>query len=189
MRMSLGGFERLRIQLHRVGDPLASGEPGAHAQQRVGGDVDYQRLVGAGKLAPLHECALRQLGVGEHMVIDQFAHGQYVPAGIHAKPVHIVQRRAATVDTSDFEEVLLFTRGASRREETVRELFGLWRRKIRFTNYERVVLYLRLKENIDSDSALDFEIDDALDKLLTLGLARGQGEYWLPLQGPETNRP
>jgi len=58
------------------------------------------------------------------------------------------------VDTGDFEEILLFTRGASRREETVRELFGLWRRKIRFTNYERVVLYLRLKENIDSDSAL-----------------------------------
>ena len=58
------------------------------------------------------------------------------------------------VDTNDFEEALLFTRGASRREEFVRELFGLWRRKIRFTNYERVVLYLRLKENIDSDSAL-----------------------------------
>jgi hypothetical protein len=58
------------------------------------------------------------------------------------------------VDTNDFEEVLLFTRGASGREETVRELFGLWRRRIRFTNYDRVVLYLRLKEDIDSDSAL-----------------------------------
>lgn len=58
------------------------------------------------------------------------------------------------VDTSDFEEVLLFTRGASRREETVREFFGLWRRQIRFTNYDRVVLYLRLKADIDSESAL-----------------------------------
>ena len=58
------------------------------------------------------------------------------------------------VDINDFEEVLLFTRGASKREETVRELFGLWRRQIRFTNYERVVLYLRLNEDIDSDSAL-----------------------------------
>jgi hypothetical protein len=36
---------------------------------------------------------------------------------------------------------------------------------------------------------LDFEIDDALAKLLTLGLARREGEHWLPLQGPETNRP
>jgi hypothetical protein len=58
------------------------------------------------------------------------------------------------VDLNDFEEVLLFTRGASKREETVRELFGLWRKQIRFTNYERVVLYLRLKEGIDSESAL-----------------------------------
>ncbi|MCB1732509.1 MAG: hypothetical protein KDI21_18720 [Halieaceae bacterium] len=31
---------------------------------------------------------------------------------------------------------------------------------------------------------LDFEIDDALAKLLTLGLARREGEHWLPLQGP-----
>ena len=58
------------------------------------------------------------------------------------------------VDLNDFEEALLYTRGASQREETVRELFGLWRRKIRFTNYDRVVLYLRLKQDIDSQSAL-----------------------------------
>ena len=36
---------------------------------------------------------------------------------------------------------------------------------------------------------LDFEIDDALAKLLKLGLARCEGECWLPLPGPETNRP
>lgn len=58
------------------------------------------------------------------------------------------------VDMADFDEVLLYTRGASQREETVREFFGLWRRRIRFTNYDRVVLYLRLKPDIDSDSAL-----------------------------------
>jgi Protein of unknown function (DUF3754) len=58
------------------------------------------------------------------------------------------------VDLNDFEEALLYTRGASQREETVRELFGLWRRRIRFTNYDRVVLYLRLKGDIDTESAL-----------------------------------
>jgi uncharacterized protein DUF3754 len=58
------------------------------------------------------------------------------------------------VDLNDFEEALLYTRGASQREETVRELFGLWRRRIRFTNYDRVVLYLRLKGDIDTQSAL-----------------------------------
>ena len=58
------------------------------------------------------------------------------------------------VDLDDFEEVLLYTRGASQREETLKELFGLWRRKVRFTNYDRVLLYIRLKNDVDSDSTL-----------------------------------
>lgn len=58
------------------------------------------------------------------------------------------------LELDDFEEVLLYTRGASRREETLREFFGLWRRKVKFTNYDRVVLYIRLKEDIDSESTL-----------------------------------
>ena len=58
------------------------------------------------------------------------------------------------VDLKDFEEVLLYTRGAAKREETLREFFGLWRRKVRFTNFERVVLYIRFKDDVDADSAL-----------------------------------
>lgn len=58
------------------------------------------------------------------------------------------------VDLNDFEEVLLYTRGASRRQETLREFFGLWKRTVSFTNYDRVLLYIRFKDNVDSDSAL-----------------------------------
>ncbi|TGD72831.1 DUF3754 domain-containing protein [Mangrovimicrobium sediminis] len=58
------------------------------------------------------------------------------------------------VDLDDFAELLLYTRGASRREEQVRELFGLWRRTVRFTNYDRVLLYLRLKPDLDESSTL-----------------------------------
>ena len=58
------------------------------------------------------------------------------------------------VDMEDFEEVLLYTRGASTREETLRELFGLWRRKVQFINYDRVLLYIRFKADIDNTSAL-----------------------------------
>lgn len=58
------------------------------------------------------------------------------------------------VDLKDFEEVLLYTRGASKRQETLREFFGLWRRKVRFTNYDRVLLYIRLKSDVDSESTL-----------------------------------
>jgi hypothetical protein len=58
------------------------------------------------------------------------------------------------VDLDDFDEVLLYTRGASQREEVLREFFGLWHRKVRFTNYDRVLLYIRLKSDVDSESAL-----------------------------------
>jgi hypothetical protein len=33
-------------------------------------------------------------------------------------------------------------------------LFGLWKRKVRFTNYDRVLLYIRFKDDVDNDSAL-----------------------------------
>lgn len=58
------------------------------------------------------------------------------------------------VDMSDFDEVLLYTRGASRRSETLSEFFGLWKRRVEFTNYDRVVLFIRFKDDIDADSAL-----------------------------------
>jgi hypothetical protein len=58
------------------------------------------------------------------------------------------------VDMEDFEEVLLYTRGASTREETLRELFGLWSRKVQFINYDRVLLYIRFKDDLDASSAL-----------------------------------
>ena len=58
------------------------------------------------------------------------------------------------VDLDDFEKVLLYARGASRREETLKEFFGLWRRKVIFTNYDRVLMYIRLKSDMDSESAL-----------------------------------
>lgn len=58
------------------------------------------------------------------------------------------------VDLSDFDEVLLYTRGPGKREETLKELFGLWRRKVRFTNYDRVLLFIRLKSDVDTESTL-----------------------------------
>ncbi|MDX1736332.1 MAG: TMEM143 family protein, partial [Halioglobus sp.] len=58
------------------------------------------------------------------------------------------------VNLKDYEEVLLYTRGASRRSETLSEFFGLWKRKVRFTNFERVVLYLRIRPDMDSEGVL-----------------------------------
>lgn len=58
------------------------------------------------------------------------------------------------VDLNDFEEVLLYTRGATQREEEVSQLFGLWRRRVTFTNFDRVALYFRFAEHIDTESTL-----------------------------------
>ncbi len=58
------------------------------------------------------------------------------------------------VDLDEFDEALLFTRGASPRIEEIKYLFGLWTKKVEFVNYDRVVLYLRFKENIDTQSTL-----------------------------------
>ncbi len=51
------------------------------------------------------------------------------------------------VDFDDFSEVLLFCRGVSQREETLTSAFGLIKKTICFTNYDRVVLYIRFRDD------------------------------------------
>ncbi len=51
------------------------------------------------------------------------------------------------VDFDDFSEVSLFARGESRKTETLSGWFGLRRREIEFINYERVVVYLRMRDD------------------------------------------
>lgn len=58
------------------------------------------------------------------------------------------------VDLDEFEEALLFTRGASEREEEVKTLFGLRRRQVKFINYERVVLFIRFRKDVDARATL-----------------------------------
>ena len=53
------------------------------------------------------------------------------------------------VDFDDFTEVSLFTRGESLRKETLKHWFGLRSEEIEFTNYERVVVYLRVREDYE----------------------------------------
>ncbi len=52
------------------------------------------------------------------------------------------------VDLTEFDEVLLFTRGESTRRETVPKMFGLMSKQVEFTNYDRVVLYIKFSEKI-----------------------------------------
>lgn len=57
------------------------------------------------------------------------------------------------VDFDDFSEVLLFCRGVSQREETLSSLFGLVKNTISFTNYDRVVLYIRFRDDYNGEHA------------------------------------
>ncbi len=57
------------------------------------------------------------------------------------------------VDFDDFEEVLLYSRGRSTKTETVRTWFGLRKKQITFTNYERVVVYLKIDQFFEPDKA------------------------------------
>ena len=58
------------------------------------------------------------------------------------------------VDFDDFDEVLLFCRGQSTRSETLLGWFGLRRREVTFTNYDRVVLYLKFRDDLVSENPL-----------------------------------
>lgn len=49
------------------------------------------------------------------------------------------------VDFRDFEDMLFFKRGETVRTETVRKWFGLRKREVTFTNYDRVVVFFRFK--------------------------------------------
>ena len=57
------------------------------------------------------------------------------------------------VDFGDFSEVLLFCRGVSRRRERLSSFFGLIKKDISFTNYDRVVLYIRFRDDYQQGKA------------------------------------
>jgi hypothetical protein len=58
------------------------------------------------------------------------------------------------VDTSDFADMLLFTRGITQREEQVPLVWGLFPRRVTFLNYDRVVLFLRVRDDVDVETTL-----------------------------------
>ena len=53
------------------------------------------------------------------------------------------------VEFDDFSEVLLFCRGESSRKETITRWMGLVSKTIEFTNYDRVVVYIRFREDYE----------------------------------------
>jgi uncharacterized integral membrane protein len=50
------------------------------------------------------------------------------------------------VDFNDFEEVIFYRRGESTKQETISKFFGLKKENFSFTNYERVLIYIKFKD-------------------------------------------
>ena len=73
------------------------------------------------------------------------------------------------IDFDDFEEVLFFRRGVSKRTEIIRSWFRLKKDEIEITLYERVVIYVRFKDhsyfNQQQRTDLLFEPGTSLIKL------------------------
>lgn len=59
------------------------------------------------------------------------------------------------IELDDYREVLLFVRGESEKTEKLSWFFGLLNKEITFTNYDRVVLYIRFREDIAPELARD----------------------------------
>ena len=55
------------------------------------------------------------------------------------------------VDFDDYAEVMLYTRGESEVTETVKTAFGLIKEDVTFINFDRVVLYVRMKDDVASE--------------------------------------
>jgi hypothetical protein len=56
-------------------------------------------------------------------------------------------------DFDDFEEVVFYRRGENTRHEEVKYLFGLRRRTIEFTNYAKVLVYVKFKDAAHFEAA------------------------------------
>ena len=56
------------------------------------------------------------------------------------------------VDFADFEDVIFFRRGETVKEETLVKFFGLSKKTFKFTNYERVAIYIKFKEEAYFDN-------------------------------------
>ena len=131
-----GQFHTIRQQLKDAYGPL---DP----------DADTRLIAGVGEDSPTVALAATIETVLEQgnyeKVSEQALHAAFAAASMFHIKLH--------VDLDEFEEVLLFTRGANLREERVKTWFGLGKKIIRFTNYDRVVLFLRFSDQPSSEEA------------------------------------
>ncbi|MGB0467460.1 MAG: TMEM143 family protein [Pontibacterium sp.] len=99
------------------------------------------------------QCRARFVGELEHL-LDKANFEQVSETDLaHALEQDSLFKIKLHVDFDEFSEVLLYCRGESERKESLPVLFGLRQRQVTFLNYDRVVIYIRFKEDLDEKQA------------------------------------
>jgi hypothetical protein len=105
------------------------------------------RLYEHGQAAPDHEFVALLSGLVQKANYERITQ-QDLNLALHEASMFRIRLH---VDFADFSEVLLFSRGASTRQETIAGWFGLMKKTISFTNYDRVMLYIRFRDDYAQD--------------------------------------
>lgn len=101
------------------------------------------------------EQAVRSLGTQLERVLDRANYEKVSPDQLQrAFNTASLFELKLYVDLDEFEEALLYTRGATAQEEEVKSFFGLRRQRVQFMNFERVVLFIRFRDDVDAESTL-----------------------------------
>ena len=84
-------------------------------------------------------------------VLDKANYEKLSDEGLHAA-IHepSLFKLKLHIELADFDEVLIYCRGESLHTEEVRSFFGFRKKQIEFSNFDRVVIYIKFSEKIVS---------------------------------------
>ena len=108
-------------------------------------DTDTRTIVNIG--AGERQAAQRRL-VDELSALAEAANFERISTDDldHAFTEESLMKVRLEADFDDFEQVLFYRRGERTRSEQVKQLFGLRRRTIEFTNFAKVLIYVKFKD-------------------------------------------
>jgi hypothetical protein len=101
-----------------------------------------------GELDPADRRAAQQCLVDELTALAEYANFERIDTDDLGRAFveESLMKVRLEADFDDFEEVVFYRRGENIRREEVKHLFGLRRRTLEFTNYAKVLVYVKFKD-------------------------------------------
>ena len=121
-------------------------------------DTDTRTIV---ELGPTERQAAQQRLVDELTALAEDANFERISADDLGRAFveESLMKVRLEADFDDFEQVVFYRRGVHTRQEELKHLFGLHRRTIEFTNYGKVLVYVKFKDAAHFD-AKGKDVDD-----------------------------